>query len=166
MFEIGELVVYGNRGVFQVNAIGQVNMGQAGNDKNYYTLTALHGNRQTVYIPVDSVRCPLRKIITKEETLELIDRIPVMHILQIENEKIREQRYKESMDKHACEEWMMMLKTIYGRMQERRSRGKRPTSMDERYMQVVKRCLLEEFAASLSVSKEEVEYVLKQKIAS
>lgn len=165
MFEIGELVVYGNRGVFQVVSIGALeNMSNVEGDKQYYTLKGLRKNEQIVYVPVENQRGALRKVISKEHTLELIERLPQIHPLQVENEKFREKRYRESMDKHECEEWMKVIKTLYDRIQERRLRGKKATSMDERYMQIAKKCLLEEFAVSLAITTEEVESVLQQKI--
>ena len=163
MFEVGELVVYGNKGVFKVEAIGVLDgMFQSG--KEYYTLRSVRSSSQMVYIPVQSEKSPLRKVITKEQSLDLLERLPGLGQLEIKNEKLREQTYRESMDKHECEEWMKVLKTLYNRMQERRLRGKRATSMDERYMQVAKKCLLEEFAVAMSISTDEVEQVIKKKI--
>lgn len=165
MFEVGELVVYGNKGVFKVEAIGTPEgMSAAGGEKEYYMLRSVRSSSQRVYIPVQSERSPLRRIITKEQSLDLIERLPQLCQLEIKSEKLREQTYRASMDKHDCEEWMKVLKTLYNRMQERRRRGKRVTSMDERYMQVAKKCLLEEFAAAMSVSQEEVEQAIRRKI--
>lgn len=165
MFKIGELVVNGNRGVFQVETIGPLDMLHVSADKMYYTLRSVRGQEQTVYIPVNSQKSSLRKVISKEQTLDLIARLPMLNPLDVENERGREQKYKESMEKHECEEWMKMVKTLYGRTQERRTRGKRVTSVDEKYMQIAKKCLIEEFAVSLAIPVEEVEAVLKNVIS-
>ncbi|MGI6071270.1 MAG: CarD family transcriptional regulator [Blautia sp.] len=165
MFEVGELVVNGNRGVFRVETIGPLDMSNVSGDKMYYTLCSVRAQDQKVYIPVDSQKSSLRRVITKEETLELLRQLPKMHPLDVENERAREQKYKEAMDKHECEEWMKMVKTLYRRMQERRTRGKRVTSVDEKYMQIAKKCLIDEFAVSLGISVEEVETVLRKVIS-
>lgn len=164
MFKIGEMVVNGNRGVFQVEAVGPLSMEHVDGGKQYYTLRSVWKSSQTAYIPVDSEKCPLRRVISREQTLDLIDRLPEIGTLGVVSEKDREQRYKESMERHQCEDWIRMLNTLYRRVQERKRRGKRVTSMDERYLHTARKCLLEEFSASLSVSVEEVEEMLKMRM--
>ena len=67
MFEIGEYVVYGSKGVCQVHDITHVDMPGADKDRLYYILHPLQGNGAKVYLATDSQKAVIRKVMTKEE---------------------------------------------------------------------------------------------------
>ncbi len=139
MFQIGDLVVYGNNGVYQVEEIGPLKIQSKDEMRVYYTLGSIKEKKKKVYVPVDSTKSSLRNVITREETLDLLQRLPKIELLTVENEKAREQRYKDTLNTHRCEEWIRIIKTLHKRKDDRRLRGKKVTSLDARYLQIAQK---------------------------
>ena len=87
MYEIGQLIVYGNEGVCRVEEIGTPKISGVDKHRDYYTLAPIYREGK-VFTPVDS-KVFMRPVITREEALALIDRIPQMTAEVYENSNLR-----------------------------------------------------------------------------
>ena len=87
MYELGDYIIYGNHGVCRVEDIGSLDISGVDNSIECYTSTCFEGKH--IYTPVDNDKVSMRKVITNEEALELIERIPETPLLCIENDKQR-----------------------------------------------------------------------------
>lgn len=67
----------------------------------------------------------MRAVLTKEEADVLIENIPVIEELWVGNDKLREEKYKETMRSCDCRDWIKIIKTLYMRKKERIAQGKR-----------------------------------------
>ena len=121
MYELGDYIIYGNHGVCRVEDIGSLDISGVDNSIECYTLQPVFSKASTLYTPVDNDKVSMRKVITNEEALELIERIPETPLLCIENDKQREEAYKEALRHHNCTDWVKIIKTLYVRKQERLS---------------------------------------------
>ena len=83
MYEIGQLIVYGNEGVCRVEEIGTPKISGVDKHRDYYTLAPIYREGK-VFTPVDS-KVFMRPVISREEALALIDRIPEMTAEVYEN---------------------------------------------------------------------------------
>ena len=112
MFNVGDLIIYGNYGVFRVNDIGLPDISYINKDKDYYTLNAVHYSN-TIYTPVDT-DVFMRHIISYEDAIELINQIPNIEADIFENNNIRllSEHYESSLQTHECEDLIQLLKTI------------------------------------------------------
>ncbi|MCC8017673.1 MAG: CarD family transcriptional regulator, partial [Lachnospiraceae bacterium] len=90
MFEKGEYVVYGSKGVCQIEDISQIDIPGVDRDRLYYIMRQVHSNKGTVYLPIDSTRTVLRPVMSREEAQQLIDEIPSIEELDVPDEKRRE----------------------------------------------------------------------------
>ena len=70
MYEIGQLIVYGNEGVCRVEEIGTPKISGVDKHRDYYTLAPIYREGK-VFTPVDS-KVFMRPVITREEALALI----------------------------------------------------------------------------------------------
>ena len=95
MFNVGDFVVYGSKGVCKVVSIGSLPTGDA--DRLYYTLAPVYIKGSTVFTPVDNTKVVLRKLISRDEAEEILGNIPSIHSLDIENEKERETVLRRSL---------------------------------------------------------------------
>ena len=120
MFEKGDYIVYGATGICQVKEIGTLSMKAADKDRLYYTLEPLNSKGSSVYTPVDNTKVVIRRILSKKEAEQLICDIPHIEALWVENDKQREQVYRESARKCDCREWIRIIKE---RRLRRRMRG-------------------------------------------
>lgn len=160
MFDIGEYVVYGNKGVCEVKKIGPVDIPGMSSDRNYYTLSQVYTKGSTIYVPVDKEDSGLRYVLTKEEVNELIDEIPSMKPVWIQNDKEREQQFTENIRKADTRRLLEMMIALYERRERRIADGKKATSTDERYFHAAEDILFGEIGVVMGVNKNEVKDIL------
>lgn len=86
MFETGEYVVYGRTGICQVTGVTTMKMDGSSSERLYYILRPGGETEGKIFTPVEGGKQVLRGIITKEEAEKLIDEIPSIETLSIENE--------------------------------------------------------------------------------
>ena len=164
MFETGEYIVYGKNGICQVMGVTTMDMEGIPKDRLYYILRPDGETEGTIFTPVDNKKMVMRRLLTKEEAEELIDEIPDMEVLSIENEKLREEAYKECIRSCQCRELMKMIKTIRFRKRDRLSRGKKITATDEKYLRTAEENLYTEFSMLLDVPKNKMEDYIRRRI--
>ena len=89
------------------------NAGQQGEDFVKYEI-----EKEKIYVPVSSSDSRLRLCLTKEEAWNLIKRIPDIPTAWTNNEKMREQNYKEAVRANNPEALVAIIKMIYQRKQK------------------------------------------------
>ena len=156
MFQVNDVVVYGNHGVCKITDVGPLSMSLADKDTIYYTLCPVYQRETLFYAPVDNQKVLIRPLITKEEAERLIENIPNIDSIWITNEKERESLYKSIIKTCDCKELIKIIKTLYQRKESRIQDGKKITSVDERYFRMVEGQLYEELAYALGIEKEAV----------
>jgi CarD family transcriptional regulator len=164
MFEKGEYIIYGTSGVCRVEEITEMKDFN-GELRPYYVLAPSSQKGGKIFTPVENARTPMRRIMTRDEAEELIDRIPGIQELWITNEKQREELYKGCMKTCDCGEWIRIIKTLYLRRVERTARGKKITSVDERYLKMAEDYLYSELELVLGIPKNRVEQYIGDRIA-
>lgn len=164
MFEKGEFVVYGNKGVCEVTEITNLDIPGAAKEKKYYILSPRFRKSSKFFVPVDSDKTVMRSVTTKEEADALIERIPDIEEIWISNDKLREAQYKETMSSCECEDWIRIIKTLYLRNQERIAQGKKSTSMDDKYLTMAEENLYSELSISLSIDRDMIVDYIKNKV--
>ena len=164
MFQINEYVNYGDKGVCTVDEIGTPPISGVEKDRKYYILHPVYAKGRTIYTPVDNEKVIMRKILTRQEAIELIDKIPKTDTIWVENEKFRENNYRMAMRSYDCQEWSKVIKTLYLRKEERESEGKTFTATDDKYLRMAEECLYGELSISLGLSKEKVEEYIAQRL--
>ena len=166
MFNIGEYIVYGNRGVCEVADVSKMSMSAMDKDKLYYTLIPVYARGSKIYSPVDNTKVAIRPIISHEEAIELIDNIPDIGLVEDVDEKKREVVYKDAMKTGKCEELIKVIKTLYKRREIRLAGGKKFTAVDERYFNSARDCLYGELAIALDIPVDDVEAYIHDRIES
>lgn len=162
MFNVGDRIIYGNTGVCTVESIGPIELG--GSEKMYYTLRPYYKGGGTIFTPVDNVKVVMRPILSKDETMEIIDNIDEIAPLEIQNEKLIENEYKEGMKTCDCRDLISVIKTIYNRQQVRIAEGKKTTATDERYFKIAEDSLYGEFGVVLDMTRDEVKKIISDKV--
>ena len=156
MFKIGDHVVYGSKGVCTVADITQMKMPGADKERPYYVLHPVWDEGARVYLPADSEKAVIRKVITEEEGKQLLGEIPQIACLEVAEDKKREQDYKDAMRTCDCKMLVSLIKTLATRKEERIAAGKKDTALDERYLRAAEHELYDELAVALNQPKDEV----------
>ncbi len=159
MFEVGDYVVHGNNGVCKVEAVetmDQKNMG-ADQKRMYYTLVPVYTSGSKLFVPTDSKKVVTRSVMTKREVKKLLEDWNEIDTLMIENDKNREEIYKQALKSCDTRQWVRLIKTSYQRNQSRMENGKKATTSDERYLHLAEENLFGELAIPLHMTRGEAE---------
>lgn len=162
MFEKGELIMCGGHGVCRVVDITGNPIDRLDQKRKYYVLEPVFEKTSTIYTPVDNDKVVMRRIMNKEEAEKLIEHITEIDIMWIQEEKRREQTYKEAIRTYDSRSLVQIIKTLYLRKKSRLNEGKKILSSDEQYLHKAEELLYSEMSLALSIPKDEVEdYISK-----
>lgn len=164
VFERGEFVVCGNKGVCAVEDITTLDISGVDKKREYYILKPVYLTGSTVYIPVDTAEDNMRRVLSREEADNLISTIPAIPLIAISNDKMLEQEYRGCMKSNSCEAWIRIIKTIYLRKQKRLEAGRKVTAVDAKYFRLAEDNLYGELAISLGMPRGEVEQYITQEV--
>lgn len=168
MFEVGTYVVYGLKGVCKIEEITTLKMGDIPKDRLFYVLSACANSGSRIYTPVEHSEgvsgTVMRAVMTKKEAEALIEEMPDIEELWIENEKQREELFRDTMKTGDCKKWIQVMKTLYLRRKKRLDQGKKTVVSDEKYFRMVQDLLLSELSISLCMEKNEVDRYLLSKM--
>ncbi len=148
MFKAGDLVSKIGDGICRVTQISDLAFG--GKPKRaYYELEPIAKSGSKIFIPVANSEDRMRAVMNQSQALELIDKIPSLEPVTVDNEKQREHQYQMALQSNRPEQWAQVIKTIYYRREERFAEGKKNTSVDNRYFKIAEDCLYSELSVVL-----------------
>lgn len=75
MFEPGDYVVYGMKGVCQVEEITELDMKGTAEGRLYYVLRPFFQKGSTIFTPVDNEKTAMRAVMSRDEARKLVDEI-------------------------------------------------------------------------------------------
>lgn len=156
MFKKGEYIVCNNIGVCLVEDVTQKDMDGNIQEKSYYILQPLESLDSKIYSAVDNQKMVMRRIISNDEVSVLMDKLGEIDVLSVDNEKRREEIYKETLHECNCIGWAKIIKTIYQRKQEKATQGKKITATDTKYLKMAEDYLYHELSISMKMEPIEV----------
>ena len=156
MFAVGDYVMKTSKGVCHIDDITHLDMAGIDRDKLFYVMTPLDGKGSTLYVSVEADATSIRAAMTKGEAEDVIDSIPSIQEVWVENDKLREQCYKNAVRSGSPEALVGIIKTIYSRKKLREDQGKKNTAVDERYFKQAEDLLYAEIAFALGMDKADV----------
>lgn len=164
MFEKDQLIMCGGHGVCRVVNITGNPVDRLDKVRKYYVLEPVFQKGSTVYTPVDNDKVVMRRIMNKEEAKELAEGVGQIETVWIQEEKGREQMYKDAIRTYDCRSLVQIIKTLYLRKQDRLKEGKKVLSSDEQYLRKAEELLYGEMSLALSIPKEDVESYIKEAV--
>ena len=160
MFQVGDYVVY-KKEVCKVIEIRKNHM----NNMDYYILIPVFDNSLKIDVPTNN-RCGyLRRPLSKDEVLKIIDNIP--NIKEIENnDRMIENTYKELLQSGLHEDLIKIIKTTYLRNKNRLDQNKKISETDDKYFKLAEKYLYSEFSIALNRNLEETKNFIIEKISN
>ena len=157
MYRSGDLVVYGSMGVCRIEGISRPD----NNGKEFYVLAPLCQSG-TVYTPVDSGKIPLRAVMTKDEALALLDRIPSIQAEGFRERTIQQltHRYQSILQSGSATELLTLILSVHRKRQEAQAQNRRLGMVDDRFGRQAERLLFGELAAALDMDIAEVSDII------
>lgn len=163
MYKIGEYVISTNNGICKVEDIMHPDF-VTEKDKMYYEILPVGEVKTKLYVSVEKANDRIRKVMTEEDAWKLIDEIPTIDETWIDNDKQRENKYKEAIFSGKPEFLVSIIKTMYSRKKKRTASGKKNTLVDERYFKMAEEHLYSELAFAIGKEKEEMQELITNRI--
>ena len=124
-YEIGDFVSKPVIGICKIEDILYLNPQDERNNKLYYLIKPIEDEKEKIYVPVLNSDSRLRLCLTKEEAWNLIKRIPEIPTAWTNNEKMREQNYKEAVKANSPEALVCNYKNDLSAKTEKTDAGKK-----------------------------------------
>lgn len=157
MFNIGDTVMHPGMGVCKIENIKTETFSRA-MQRNFYILKPLYeNNNTTIYVPVDSPKPILKKLITKEDIQGLIKSLKNdTDVLWVDNDLQRKELFSTIIKEGNREKLIKLIKELHERKEERQQSGKRLHISDERFLLEAEKLLHQELAYTMHIEPEEV----------
>ena len=156
MYKIGSIVVYGTEGLCKICDITERTFGKETSE--YYVLSPLSNEAETVFVPKNNEKVlkRMRSILSRERASELLEAAPSEYGEWVENDRERQQIYKQILLCGSSEELLMMTRALYLHQIELLERGKKLHAADERFLKDAEKMLFEELAYVYNITVAEV----------
>lgn len=164
MFQLNDYVIYNALGVYKIVDIRKED-DIDGNETEYYVLQPAYGNNLTIKTPVNNPKISIRKVLSKEEVLSLIESMPDKETIWINDDRQRSVCFKAALKTGETEELVKLVKTLYQEKQEKSDIGKKLMKIDEDIMKAAEKNLYEEFAIALDISPDEVVSYIQEHVS-
>ena len=158
MYEIGQKIIYGENGVCVIEKIGPMDVSGIGAPKDYYHLKPLVGSG-TYFAPVDTPVF-MRPVIDEASAKVLIESIPSIEPAICNDNRFNhvDAFYKEIFKQHTPEAMVSIIKGLYIRMADRKTKSTRA----EATMKRAKEILHGELSVALNMEYREIEPMLRE----
>ena len=165
MFTIGEKIMYGGTGVCVVENVVSMKASAASPIREYYVLRPLFQSG-TIHAPVDSDKVPIRAVLSRAETIALIDRIPDIQAEACNEKNLSALRnyYQSQINSFNCEDLIRMCRGIHIKRMELEARQKKIGLTDEKYLRRARELLFGEFAVALDIPMNKVEEFISSRL--
>lgn len=165
MFAVGDLIVYGARGVCRVRDITTLDWSGADGEREYYVLEPLFKD-DVIYVPVDNDKVYMRPVMSRQEVLDMIDHMPEVESEIYKASSIQQlsRYYQSAIDSHECADLIRLTKSIHMKKEAADAQNKLLGQIDVKYMNHAENLLFGEIAAVLDIPRDEVESFIDKRI--
>ena len=146
MYEIGNQVLYGIHGICTVTAIERMRFGKE--KAKYYCLEPVEQPGARFYVPVENAAAvsKLRRLLSREELLELLHSEEVRNYPWIADENQRKLRFRELIGSGDRAQLMGMIGTLHRHKKAQLEAGRKFHQSDENFLHDAQKLLNAEFA--------------------
>ena len=166
MYNVGDMIVYGIKGVCRVEDVGQILIDGMANDRIYYTLAPVFGKLgEKIYSPVDT-SVLTRELISPEEIESCIADVSNKKINSINcrNKKELAEKYKSIIKSANCTDILTLIKAIIEKSENAKENYKKPNQMDMDFLRNAENIVYGEFSVVLHIPKDEVKKSVESRI--
>lgn len=165
MYQKNDLIVHQSAGVCRVKDTTMMAFSKGGEKQLYYVLEPLREGG-VLYSPVNSDKVFLRRALTREQALALIDTIPSIDAQAFHTRSLQElsEHYQQAIGSHDCADLVELLMSIWAKKQDVEENRRRLGQLDLRYMKQAEDLLYGELSCALDISPEDVQTFISQRL--
>ncbi len=157
MFNVNEYIIYKNEVCIIKDILENYYKGE-----DFYVLEPINDKSLSIKLPISDKNNFLRKVITRENALKLINEIPLIDTIDVDD-KCLDNVYKELLNDRSHYSLIKIIKTTYIRNEERRNNKLKEREKDSNYFNIAEKLLYDELSISLEKSYDETkEFVINK----
>ncbi len=167
MFQKGDLVTYGCKGVCVIKDVTTLKMAGIPKDRLYYEMQLLHDAGSKIFTPVDheASKSVMRPVLSAGEAEVLLGRLEFLKEEWIPDDRAREAHYREAINHSDAEKMLAMIRLLHFRRKERMAQGRKLTAMDSKYLRMAEDNLYTEIALAFQIPMNEAAAQVEDQIA-
>lgn len=155
MYQIGTVVNHPTAGVCKIDDIRDKKFQDLAK-RTYYILHPVSGNKSTVYVPVDTQKVHLRKMMTRDEIIDLIGSTDVSIISWNEKANLRKAEYIELLRSDDIRNIIALIAFLHTKKDEYLQLDKKFPTTEERILKEAENKIHQEFSYALNMPPEQV----------
>lgn len=159
----GELVVYENSEICRYDGAVEKSFGN-GQARNYLMFVPVFSRSTVYYLPRDRADDKIRKLLSKQEVLKLIDEMPLIEPVWVSDRNERKNAFSEVLRNGDRREIISVIKAVYLQRQKLANSGKKLQISDEKTLSEAERLVKQEFSIVLDIEPAEVTDFIKNRI--
>ena len=163
MYQIGDTVMHPSEGVCSIEDIRPIRF--SGNtSRDYYVLRpSMEKGSGTVYLPVERGDAILRRLLSRQDVLDMIHESASYAGLWADDARTRKDRFTAILHEGNYAKLIQMIREIHEHHALRIAEGKKLPATDEHILNDAERLLHQEFSYVLKMSLEDtVSFILKE----
>ena len=124
----------------------------------YYVLSPVENEAETIFVPKNNEKIlkRMRPILSRKRATELLEAPPSELGEWVENDRERQQMYKQVLLCGSSEDLLRMTRALYLHQIELLERGRKLHAADERFLKEAEKMLFEELAYVFNITVAEV----------
>ena len=165
MFETGDMILYGSQGVCRIEKIEKMRIDRE--VKPYYVLRPVYERGCTVFIPVDNEKLTskMKHVLSVEQVNEIISLSPSQQSVWIDDDMVRKETFRATLDRGDRQEIACMIKALYLRQKKQNAMGKKLHMSDERLFKEAEKMLYDEFSIVLGIKRDQMSQLMLKKLS-
>lgn len=162
VFKVGDVVMNGYSGLCRIKGVQKMSFGSR--PQKYFVLVPVYEPANTIYIPVQSAEDKLRYPLTHSQIETLIQDLPEMDSIWIDDMKRRKDAYTQIIHKGDPKDLASLIRTIYTKVRERQKEGKHISDVDLRQLDQAEKVFNGELAYGLGVQPDQVTGIIRENL--
>lgn len=130
----------------------------------YIVLAPIENERSLYYVPENMAQQKIRKLMTREEIISLIDEIPSIEPCSCGEKNDRKALFSSVLKSDDAERIISLIKSLYLRQQNRSRSGKRLSGSEEAAMKNAEKMIYQEIGLVLGIKQEMVKDYICERI--
>ncbi len=162
MYQQNDIVMHPGAGVCKIEDVREEQF--TGQKRQYYVLRPLYENTATtIFVPTDSQKITLRKLLSKEEIVRMIHTVSLDTSLWVDNPAERKDMFQQLLHEGDHPTLIRLIAELHTRRRETEKAGRKFHAADEKVLQEAEKRIHQEFAHTLELSVEEIApFIMKE----
>lgn len=161
MINVGDIVVYGTNGVCKFN--GTVKKKTALGVSEYYEFEGVRDGTNKMYLPSSfPIESRVRHTMSYDEAVQLIKTVHQEKIISLQTDDERKVTFSNMLKENDCAQTIRVVRSLIALQDERRKKGTKLHSADEKLLRLARKMADDELAYSLEVEPDAVYTFIKE----